>query len=170
VYNRANANLLIGTNNTTRVTVAAAGNVTIAAPTSGVGLTVSAVSGTHSTKIADSANASFNAGFLEIPVNGQATPYTCVLADSGKAIYYTGAGAPTYTIPANASVAYPVGTTLTFVNDASAAVSMTIAITTDTMVLSPGGTTGSRTLAQYGRATAHKVTATRWMISGSGLT
>jgi hypothetical protein len=38
------------------------------------------------------------------------------------------------------------------------------------MVLSPGGTTGSRTLAQFGRATASKVTATRWVISGSGLT
>ena len=145
-------------------------NVTIGAPGSGVTLTVAAVSGTHSTKIADSANTSYNAGFLELPVNGQATPYTAVLADAGKCLYYSAAGAATFTIPANGSVAYAIGTTLTFVNDASGATNMTIAITTDTLVLSPGGTTGSRTLAQYGRATAHKVTATRWIISGSGLT
>ena len=155
---------------TAAISIVSAGNVTIAAPTSGVALTVAAVSGTHSTKIADSANTSYNAGFLELPVNGQATPYTAVLADAGKCLYYSAAGAATFTIPANGSVAYAIGTTLTFVNDASGATNMTIAITTDTLVLSPGGTTGSRTLAQYGRATAHKVTATRWIISGSGLT
>ena len=46
----------------------------------------------------------------------------------------------------------------------------TIAITTDTMYLAGTGTTGTRTLAQYGMATAIKMTATTWMISGSGLT
>jgi hypothetical protein len=158
------------TNGVQRLQVTGAGNVTISAPTSGVALTVNAVSGTHSTQIGDSANTKYNAGFLEAPVNNQATPYTAVLADSGKCLYYSATGAAAYTIPANASVAYPVGTVLTFVNDATGATNMTIAITTDTLVLSPGGTTGSRTLAQYGRATAHKVTTTRWIISGSGLT
>ena len=32
------------------------------------------------------------------------------------------------------------------------------------------GTTGSRSLAQYGTATAVKMTTTTWIISGSGLT
>jgi hypothetical protein len=32
------------------------------------------------------------------------------------------------------------------------------------------GTTGSRTLAPFGMATAVKITSTSWMISGSGLT
>jgi len=137
--------------------------------TSGVSFTVNATSGTHSTQIADSANTKYNAGYLELPVNNAGATYTAVLADSGKELYYNGTGATTYTIPANGSVAYPVGTTLTFCNDATGATNMTIAITTDTLVLTPGGSTGSRTLAQYGRATAHKVTATRWFISGTGL-
>jgi peptidoglycan hydrolase-like amidase len=47
---------------------------------------------------------------------------------------------------------------------------MTISITTDTLTLSPAGTGGSRTLAQYGIATAIKVTSTLWYISGTGLT
>ena len=71
--------------------------------------------------------------------------------------------------PANSSVAYPIGTALTFVNQASAGV-MTIAITTDTMRLAGAGTTGSRTLAANGIATAIKVTSTEWLISGTGLT
>jgi len=73
-----------------------------------------------------------------------------------------------WTIPANGSIAYAVGTVLTFVNGSAA--SSTIAITTDTMQLVNTATTGTRTLATNGMATAIKVTATNWYISGSGLT
>jgi hypothetical protein len=64
-------------------------------------------------------------------------------------------------------VAYPIGTTLTFVNEVN---TVTIAITSDTMTLMGSGATGSRTLAASGIATALKITATKWVISGSGLT
>lgn len=105
----------------------------------------------------------------KIPQNAQTGNYTLVAGDAGDHIYHaSGAAAATYTIPANASVAYDIGTTLTFINDSVN--NVTIAITTDTLALSPGGTTGSRTLAQYGMATAIKVTSTRWIISGTGLT
>lgn len=108
-------------------------------------------------------------GFRNIPQNAQTGSYTMVLADSGKHIYHaSGAGAATYTIPANSSVAYPIGTAITFINLSSTSIS--IAITSDTMYLSSAGTTGTRTLAQYGSATAIKVTSTVWLISGSGLT
>lgn len=106
-------------------------------------------------------------GYLTVPQNAQGN-YTCVLADSGKHIY-TASGGVTYTIPANASVAYPVGTAITFVNQSTS--NVTIAITSDTMYLAgTAGTTGSRTLGQYGVATALKVAATVWMISGTSLT
>jgi hypothetical protein len=109
-------------------------------------------------------------GFRNIPVNSQSAAYTAVLADSGKVIFHpsTDANARTFTIPANGSVAYPIGTAITFINMTSQVV--TIAITTDTMYLSSAGTTGSRSLAQYGSATAIKMTSTTWLISGSGLT
>jgi hypothetical protein len=38
------------------------------------------------------------------------------------------------------------------------------------MRLSPAGTTGSRTLAANGIATAIKISSTEWIISGTGLT
>ena len=109
-------------------------------------------------------------GFRNIPQNSQSAAYTLVLADDGKHIFHPVGdnNARTFTIPANSSVAYPIGTALTFINMAAAAV--TIAITTDTLTLSPAGTTGSRTLAQYGSATCIKITSTSWLISGSGLT
>jgi hypothetical protein len=113
--------------------------------------------------------ASASVGYLGTPQNAQVTNYTLVLADSGKQIYMAAAqAATTYTIPANSSVPFPVGTSVTFVN--SSTNSMTISITTDTLTLSPAGTSGSRTLAQYGIATAIKVTSTLWYISGTGLT
>jgi hypothetical protein len=110
-------------------------------------------------------------GFRNIPQNSQSTAYTLVLADSGKHILHPSADttARTFTIPANSSVAFPIGTAVTFINQNDAGV-VTIAITTDTMRLSPAGTTGSRTLAANGSATAIKITSTEWIISGSGLT
>jgi hypothetical protein len=109
-------------------------------------------------------------GFRNIPINSNSSSYTTVLSDSGKAILHpsTDTNARTFTIPANSSVAYPLGTAITFINMTAAVV--TIAITTDTMYLSGSGNTGSRSLAQYGSATAIKLTSTTWLISGSGLT
>ena len=110
-------------------------------------------------------------GFRIIPQNSQSAAYTAVAADSGKHILHPSADttARTFTIPANSSVAYPIGTALTFVNQNAAGV-LTIAITTDTMRLAGAGTTGSRTLAANGVATAIKLTSTEWIISGVGLT
>ena len=124
-------------------------------------------SGNLSNCTADGTN---GVGFLNIPINSQSAAYTLVLADAGKAIFHpsTDANARTFTIPANSSVAYPVGTAISFINMTSNVVS--IAITTDTMYLSSAGTTGTRSLAQYGSATAIKMTSTTWLISGSGLT
>ena len=113
-------------------------------------------------------------GFRNVPINDESADYTLVLADAGKVIFHPSSdnNARTFTIPAASSVAYPLGTAITFIN--LAATASTIAITSDTMYLSSAGTTGSRTLAQYGSATAIKVSGLSssgvWVISGSGLT
>lgn len=96
--------------------------------------------------------------------NSQSADYTLVAGDAGKAILHpSGDATPrTFTIPSNASVAYPLGTEILFINDSAGAV--TIAINTDTLVFAGSGATGSRTLAQYGVARAIKITSTRWYI------
>jgi len=106
-----------------------------------------------------------------IPQNSRSAAYTTVAADSGKHILHPSADttARTFTIDSNANVPYAIGTAITFVNQNSAG-TVTIAITTDTMRLAGAGTTGNRTLAANGIATAVKITATEWIISGTGLT
>ena len=123
-------------------------------------------SGTLSSCTVDGTDA---VGFKNAPVNSKSADYTAVLADSGKTILHAIAddNPRTFTIPANSSVAYDVGTVLTFVNLIN---DVTIAITTDTMYLANDGATGSRTLAAYGVASAIKVDSTTWIISGNGLT
>jgi hypothetical protein len=142
-------------------------NKTLTSPTLTTPALGTPSSGTLSSCTVDGTDA---VGFRNIPQNSQSAAYTLVLADSGKHILHpaSDANARTYTIPANGSVAYPIGTAITFINMTSQVV--TIAITTDTMYLSSAGTTGSRSLAQYGSATAIKITSTSWLISGSGLT
>ena len=149
----------------TGITISSAGIPTLVTPVLGT-----PTSGTLSNCTVDGTN---TVGFRVIPQNAQAGSYTLVLADSGKHLYHAlGDGAATYTIPAATSVAFPLGTAITFVN--LSATSISIAITTDTMYLSSAGTTGTRTLAQYGSATAVKVSGVLstgiWVISGSGLT
>lgn len=108
-------------------------------------------------------------GYTGTPVNSQSAAYQLAAGDAGKSIVHpiTDNNARTFTIPANSATPFPVGTAITFVNMIN---TVTIAITSDTMYLAGAGTTGSRTLAAYGVATAVKVTSTSWIISGNGLT
>jgi hypothetical protein len=106
-----------------------------------------------------------------IPQNSQSANYTTVADDAQKHLLHPSADttARTFTIAANAAVAYPIGTVITFVNQNAAGV-LTIAVTSDTMRLAGAGTTGNRTLAANGVCTALKITTTEWIISGTGLT
>jgi hypothetical protein len=135
---------------TSRMTIDGSGNTTINA-------------------IADATTttAARGAGYMGIPPSAAATTgaYTIVAADAGEHIYST--ATRTVTIPANASVAFPIGTAITFI--AATGTTVTIAITSDTLLLAGAGTTGSRTLAPFGMATAIKITSTSWIISGNGL-
>lgn len=139
-------------------------NGALGTPSSG---TLSNCSGSLSNCTVDGTDA---VGFRNVPQNSQSDAYELVLSDSGKHIYHPSADttARIWTIPANSAVPFPIGTAITMVNDTSAG-AITIAITSDTLVFAPAGTTGSRTLAANGMATILKIDTTRWMISGVGL-
>lgn len=102
--------------------------------------------------------------------NNITASYTLVLADAfSKDIYITGTtAAQTLTIPANASVAIPIDVPIVVTNASNQ--SWSIAVTSDTLLWSPSGTTGTRTLAANGTCTLIKKTATVWWIYGTGLT
>jgi hypothetical protein len=158
----ASGSLVLQGAGNTGITISSAGVPTLVTPVLGT-----PTSGTLSACTVDGTDA---VGFRNIPQNSQSAAYTLVLADAGKHIFHPVGdnNARTFTIPANSSVAFPIGTAVTFINMAVA--NVTIAITTDTLTLSPAGTTGSRTLATNGSATCIKITSTSWLISGSGLT
>ena len=141
----------------------------VVGPASSVADRIVLFDGTSGKSIKDSGETI--ATMRSIPQNSQSAAYTLVLADAGKHILHPSADttARIWTIPANSSVAFPVGTAVTFVNQNAGGV-ITIAITTDTMRLAGAGTTGSRSLAANGVATAIKITTTEWIISGTGLT
>jgi hypothetical protein len=104
-----------------------------------------------------------------ILVNSKSTNYTLVLSDQGKQILHPSADTTprTFTIPSNATVPFPIGTQLAFVNQNGAG-DLTIACNVDTMRLAATGETGSKTLGDNGIAFANKITATEWIISGYG--
>lgn len=147
--------------NTTATTVNFAGAATTAL---NIGASTAPVTAFAATATTSSTASSL--GYLGMPQQSKSSAYTTVIGDAGKHIYVTATA--TMTIDSNANVAYPIGTAIAFI--AAAGATVTIAITTDVMYLGGTGTTGSRTLAAYGMATAVKVASTSWFINGTGLT
>lgn len=138
------------------------GNLTL----TNVTISSGTITGTVSNATSNSANV---VGYMGIPQNSQNGNYNVVLGDAGKHIYHpTGQAAATYTFPANSNVSFTLGSAVTIIN--GSANNVTISLTTDTLYLSSNGATGSRTLTQWGVATAVKITNTSWVISGSNLT
>lgn len=96
------------------------------------------------------------------------TTYTLALTDVNKHLLKTGTDAETWTIPPNSSVAFPTGTTVTFVNNAASAI--TVARGSGVALIWAGnGADANRTLAVYGLATILKIGTDTWYISGVGL-
>ena len=63
-------------------------------------------------------------GSVSYPQNIQSSGYTLVLSDAGKQIYSTNSAPQTITIPTNASVAFPIGTIITFFNMGSSTITL----------------------------------------------
>jgi hypothetical protein len=100
---------------------------------------------------------------VQYPQNIQSANYTLVLSDAGKQIFHPVADTSTrtYTIPANGSVAFPIGTVVLFTVE-NGGRPVTVSITSDTLVFG-AGTTGSLAVPINNTLMAIKVTATKWM-------
>lgn len=154
VLGGANVNATTHTGTTVSVTGNVnGGNIISAAALSAVSL---AVSGNTATVT----SAGYQIGYRDLP---QLTTFgTLATTDGGK--HYYGSG--TLTIPTNASAALPIGTAILVIASAST----TINAASVTLIWAGVGTTGSRTLAQYGQASLIKVGTDTWYISGTGIT
>ena len=101
-------------------------------------------------------------GYLGLPVQTKTGAYTLALADAGTMISNTTGG---WAIPANGTVAFPVGTSIVLFNNSGSTQSLTI--TTDTLRQAGTSNTGTRTVSIYGFATLVKVASTTWVVSGN---
>jgi len=109
-------------------------------------------------------NLDLNGKAIPLTLNAKTgTTYTAVLTDSEKIITLSNASPITMTIPSNASVAYPIGTKLNFMQLGAGQV--TISITTDTLNVNAALT--KKLNGQYAVATAVKVASTSWVLFGN---
>lgn len=98
-------------------------------------------------------------------INAQTgTSYTLVLGDAFKSVTMTNGSANTLTIPANSSVAFPVGARL----DVWMGGAGTTTIAGDTGVTLNGVSAGSGDMgAQYGAASLLKIATDTWLVAGN---
>jgi hypothetical protein len=95
-----------------------------------------------------------------IGTNPKTASYTLVLTDQSKIIEVNNAGSTTVTIPADATVAFPVGTYIVVLQTGAGQVTIAGAGFT------PNGTPGLKTRAQWSMATLIKRSTDSWVVAG----
>ena len=101
-------------------------------------------------------------------INAQTgTTYTFVLADQGKYITASNASAQTYSIPTNASVAFPIGTSIDLIQIGAGQVTVSAASSGTTTIYSTGATAAApKTRVQYSALTCKKISTDVWHVIG----
>lgn len=109
-----------------------------------------------------------NDGKLNLTLNAQTgTTYTFVLADNGKLVTASNASAQTYSIPTNASVAFPTGTQINVLQIGTGQVTINAVTSGTTTITSTGATAAAPKLrAQYSAATCIKTGTDTWTVIG----
>ncbi len=107
-------------------------------------------------------------GFRGWPTRVKSENYTLVAADAGRMIAHpsTDAASRWFTIPANSSVAFPLGTTVAFANETEQPVRIS---STDALHLAGTLTPSEVGLGINNVAIATKVASTKWIVTGTGL-
>lgn len=119
---------------------------------------------TAASTVQDSGGTGYNVGYRDLPVLSASSARALVMTDISKTVLNTTGG---WSIPANASVAFPVGTVISLYNDSGSAQNVTI--TSDTLRQAGTANTGTRSIPGRGFAAIHKVKTTEWIIMGTDL-
>ena len=114
-----------------------------------------------------------SAGFRGLPINEQDANYTLALDDAGKMVRCNNAGAVTYTIPLNAAVAFPLGTTIVIRNIGAGVLTLQPPGGGYLWIPGSAGATGTgvaHTMSQGGMATLIQETLNQWVLVGQDVT
>jgi hypothetical protein len=148
--------------------MAAAGAGDVVGPASSTDSVLAVYDGTTGKLLKNSTMPISSVGYIGSPqVSGGATAYTLALTDAGDHVYFTGGSTATLTVPTNATVAFPIGTTILALNNNSG--NLTISGAGVTFQLA-NGSTGNRTVATKGMASLIKVATDTWWVTGPGVT
>lgn len=113
-------------------------------------------------------NKTLTAPIVNLGFNAQTgTTYTFVLTDNGKLVTASNASAQTYSIPTNATTAFPTGTQINIIQIGAGQVTIQAASSGTTTVSSTGATaTAPKLRAQYSSATLIKANTDLWYVVG----
>jgi hypothetical protein len=111
-------------------------------------------------------NKTLTSPLINLGINAQSgTTYATVLADNGKLVTTSNGSAVTITIPANTSVAYPVGAQINIAQ--LGAGQITVVGDIGVTVVSTGATAAQpKTRAQYSTLTAVQTSTDNWLVMG----
>lgn len=108
-------------------------------------------------------------GLVSFTINAQSgTTYTLASTDQYQVLVQTtNAGTKTVSIPTDATVNFPVGTTVTFLNTGAGLLTINAVTPGTTTVTSAGAVSASPTVAQFRSAACIKTAANAWTVVGA---
>jgi hypothetical protein len=104
---------------------------------------------------------------INLAFDAETASYTAVLGNNGQVVTMNNAAANTFSIPTNASVAFPIGTQINVLQIGAGQTTIQAVTSGTTSVLSTGATAAAPKLrAQYSAATCLKAGTDLWYVFG----
>jgi hypothetical protein len=104
---------------------------------------------------------------INLAFDAETASYTGVLANNGQVVTMNNASANTFSIPTNASVAYPVGTQINVLQIGAGQTTIQAVTSGTTAILSTAATAAAPKIrARYGMATCIKAATDTWYVVG----
>jgi hypothetical protein len=113
-------------------------------------------------------NKTLTAPVINLALNAQTgTTYTFALTDNGKLVTASNASAQTYSIPTNATTAFPIGTQINLIQIGAGQVTVSAATPGTTTIASNAASSAApKCRNQYAALTAIKVATDAWYVIG----
>jgi hypothetical protein len=104
---------------------------------------------------------------INLAIDAETASYTAVLANNGQLVTMNNASANTFSIPTDASVAFPTGTQITVLQIGAGQTTIQAVTSGTTTVNSVGATANAPKLrVRYSSATCVKLSANNWVVLG----
>jgi hypothetical protein len=104
---------------------------------------------------------------INLAFDAETASYTAVIANNGQVVTMDNASANTFSIPTNASVAFPIGTQINVLQIGAGQTTIQAVTSGTTSILSTGGTAAAPKIrARYASATCIKAGTDLWYVVG----